>query len=157
MTSQNIQLSPHFHIREFAVSSMFPLEAEAIEFSDTDISLLTIHSLTILEPIRSFFNIGIRVLSGKRTAQLNNKIGGERESDHLMMTPTSCAVDWCFTENNEMFLSEVYKFANQYLRYSIGQFIYYPDKHFIHISLPTAKHRNEFLQKKEGVYSQLIL
>lgn len=101
----------------------------------------------VLEVIREAIgNCAINVNSGKRSVSHNKKIGGAKYSDHLFKDE-SCAVD--ITCGDDQRNWEAFHFLRLRLKNSVGQAIAYIDKddriRFIHISLPTKKHRGEIM------------
>lgn len=81
--SSDIQLSRHFRLSEFTRS------ATAIRYgidNQPDVeSIEALQSLCInvLEPLRMRFGV-IRITSGYRCLQLNERVGGSRTSQHLL-------------------------------------------------------------------------
>ena len=137
-----MRITKHFILNEFVVSKDHP-ELVTDKITELDLYKLWFICSTILEPLR-LREIGpIKILSGKRSKALNKAVGGSITSDHLF-EHLSCAVDftvikkpigWCFD------------WIKANLPYSFGQLIFYPDKNFIHVSLPTPKHLGEsFIQ-----------
>ena len=83
------QLSPHFHVREFACKDGRQVPAIAVP------ALKRLCS-TYLEPMRAEFGPA-HVLSGYRPRDYNTRIGGARYSQHIYeLTPDSVAADLVF-------------------------------------------------------------
>lgn len=137
------QLTKHFKVYEFITSREHPELLEAIRESWTDTDTVKAYYIAkmYLEPLRRTWpNHPITILSGKRSDELNTKIGGAPQSDHLFRG-FSGACD---------FTSAVIKEMARSLALSTqpyGQLIFYPLKNFVHISLPTEKHFREALTK----------
>jgi hypothetical protein len=136
-----LALSPHFQAREF-----FKSEWGSAEPTDTDIGKATKLCFEILEPLR--LNFGeIKITSGKRSVQHNADIGGVKTSEHLYLNETA-ACDIVFTAGNAA-TRLAFAWAYGHLQGFYGQLIIYIDQlqlaHFIHVSLPSNKHRGESL------------
>ena len=82
--------------------------------------------------------------SGKRSPELNQAIGGARQSDHLYEAE-SAAVD--FTVASVGDLRSVWEWIFNYCPHAFGQLIYYPHQNFIHVSLPSHKYQGEVFTK----------
>jgi uncharacterized protein YcbK (DUF882 family) len=131
-------LTEHFSLKEFFISHDFPHLIDWVVPSELDRLKCYLLAKTILEPLRE--KVGpIGILSGKRTEELNNRIGGAKNSDHLFWG-TSAASDIRCSDAHLAF--NVLKFLPPS---SFGQIIFYPGKNFVHISLPTEKHQGERL------------
>ena len=80
--TNDIQLSRHFRLSEFtrsATAIRYGIDNEPDVDSVEALQNLCIH---VLEPLRQRFGV-IRVTSGYRCPELNNKIGGSPTSQHL--------------------------------------------------------------------------
>lgn len=133
-------VSPHFRLEEFAVSRDYPDLAKVIKFTSSDDIKLWVLCSTILEPLRERFG-PIRVLSGKRTPELNEAIGGSVGSDHLFEM-VSCAAD--ITSRAPL---NCFRLIRRSMPFGFGQLIWYKKQNFFHVSLPTPKHRGEAWEK----------
>ena len=131
-------LTAHFDIKEFFVSRDFPHLIDWLVPSELDRLKCYILAKTILEPLREKAG-PIKILSGRRTEELNNRIGGAKNSDHLFWGSAAACDISC--ENSLMAYNDL-RFLTPS---SFGQIIFYPGKNFIHISLPTEKHQGERL------------
>ena len=96
----------------------------------------------ILEPLRSSLgNSPIIIHSGFRCPAVNKSVGGVPTSQHL----SGCAADIsspCYTAY------ELYKKIEKLViegDFNIGQCILYNKSHFVHVSLPSRTHKNDFL------------
>lgn len=139
-----MKLTNDFSLEEFRVSKEYPFLAAKIDFTKEDIVKLFYLS-TILQRERNIYG-RIDILSGKRSDELNEKVEGAKNSDHLFKG-YSCASDFA----PKVFLEQlfpIYKDIFDEYHYSIGEAIFYFDKvwqpRFIHLSLPTEKHLSEF-------------
>lgn len=83
------QLTPNFHVREFACKDGRQVPAFAVP-------ALTSLCVTYLEPLRATFGPCL-VMSGYRPADYNARIGGAKFSQHIYeITPSSVAADLIF-------------------------------------------------------------
>ena len=89
-----------------------------------------------LQPIRDYFNKFVSPTSAVRCPVLNKKVGGVSTSDHL----TGSAVDFVVIGAD---MAKVFKELKDATWLEYGQLIYYKDKGFIHISLPTRDNYRE--------------
>lgn len=139
-----MQLTEHFKLEEFAVSRGFPELAKKIQFTHEDIIKLFYFCSLLLQPLRDKYE-RIDVGSGKRTPELNTKVNGIEESDHLFKG-YSCAADFAVSEKKRLF--NIYRELFQEYYNFVGEAILYFTKswrpRFIHLSLPTEKHRRLF-------------
>ena len=89
MNSNDIQISPHFNLQEFAVSREFPhLVQHSGFFTEKDIRKIHAWCWYVGEPLRDHFDPkgkkgGVVISSGKRTPELNDAVGGVPTSAHL--------------------------------------------------------------------------
>jgi hypothetical protein len=122
-----MNLTKNFRLNEFIVSSSYPELAKKIyeEYITYEMELsLRILCLECLQPIRDMFGT-TNILSGLRSTELNDKIGGSKTSDHL----NGFAADF-YVHN----LEECYKWIVNHSHIKYRQVILYKDKNFIHIS-----------------------
>lgn len=134
-----MRLSKNFTLSEFAVSSSYPELAAAISFSGEDRLKALYLAQVILQPVRDNFG-SVTILSGKRSPELNQKVGGSPTSDHLY-TPGSGSAAVDFTCAN---VEDAYMFLKLGLEpYQYGQLILYIDSGFVHVSAPTVKHEGD--------------
>lgn len=150
-------LTKHFSTAEFAVSESYPQEAAKILFSKHDVFKAHLLATLYGEPVRAYISsvegveCGLRVLSGKRSEALNALVGGAEDSDHLFRNECA-AFDITFLTNTRERVFLAYKFlANSPTMF--GQLIYYPEKNFIHVSIPSKKHFGECLVKTGGSFT----
>lgn len=79
-----MRLSNHFTLQEFIIS---PKAIElGIKNYPNALQIAALQSLcdNILEPIRSNFDLGVRILSGFRCPELNKAVGGAGTSQHTL-------------------------------------------------------------------------
>jgi len=84
----------NFSFSEFKVSRDFPELAAEIVLTESDKAKIKFLCVHWLQPLRDETGDAIEVLSGKRSVELNNKVGGVNNSDHLFRGHYSCAVDF---------------------------------------------------------------
>lgn len=132
-----MKITDNFSYSEFLVSDSFPELAAKIELTELDKLKLFYMCKIHLQPIRDYFG-PVVILSGKRSPELNTKVGGSPTSDHLYLGE-SCAVDFTLPKVEvEVVFNYICLNSDAF-----GQCIYYPDQNFIHLSLPTRKHQGE--------------
>ncbi len=141
-----MDLTEHFSLKEFFVSHDYPHLIDWLVPSELDRLKCYLLAKTILEPLRVKSG-PIKILSGKRTEELNNRIGGAKNSDHLFWG-SSAACDISTANAHQSFLDLTFLPPS-----SFGQIIFYPGRNFIHISLPTERHQGERLvSPKRNLY-----
>jgi zinc D-Ala-D-Ala carboxypeptidase len=85
----DIQLSPHFWLREFLRSQVAARIGRQIVPTDDHVANLRRLCLTVLEPLRVSVAATITVTSGLRPEWLNALVGGSVKSSHV----SGCAAD----------------------------------------------------------------
>jgi uncharacterized protein YcbK (DUF882 family) len=135
-----MKISRNFDTKEFMVSKDFPEIAAKMIYPDIAIRNMELLAILLLQPIRDWIHLPLKILSGYRSIDLNKLVGGVKTSDHL----AGSAVD--FTFKNAKHLHDVYTFLQESdkLSHSIGQCRFYKNRNFMHISLPSKKHHSEF-------------
>lgn len=157
------RVSPHFSEDEFYVSATYPEIARIILRTKEDRVKHYFITHAILEPLREHIGLGVKILSGKRSPELNEKVRGVKGSNHLW-EGFDWAVDFDFIYNvnghksgrkKDEILRKAYDFLYSHMKYSLGQMILYltTDQlaRFIHISNPRGK-EVETLYKWQGKY-----
>jgi hypothetical protein len=86
-------ISKNFSYSEFKVSNNYPELAAKIELTTLDRYKIFWMVQIFLQPVRDLLNLEVFVGSAKRSTELNNKVGGTGDSDHLFRG-FSCAVDF---------------------------------------------------------------
>lgn len=139
-------LTKSFKLSEFAVSKDHPFVASLINFSEADKAKLFYLCSLILQPVRDQFG-PVKILSGKRSPELNKAVGGVVYSDHLFKFVSVAADFTCPDIDIERVWHWIQgdNWLKRKNRQPFGQLIYYPSKNFIHVSLPTPKHHGEVL------------
>lgn len=140
-----MKLTDNFNSDEYRVSKDYPLLAKKIYFTRHEDFTKLFYISTILQRQRNIWG-KIYILSGKRSLELNKKVGGAKNSDHLFKG-YSCAADFT-SEISVENLFPIYKDIFDEFHFSIGEVIFYFNKawqpRFIHLSLPTEKHLAHF-------------
>lgn len=95
----------------------------------------------ILQPIRDAYKQPITVTSGYRSKALNNAVGGSKSSQHLR----GQAADITVGQRGNKTLFELIKQMIKDKKITVGQLIDEKNYSWIHVSLPTEKHKNEIL------------
>lgn len=131
-------LTENFSVKEFFISRDFPHLIDWLVPSELDTLKCYLLAKTILEPLRTKSG-PIKILSGKRTEELNNRIVGAKNSDHLFWG-NSAACDITTENPYQSYLDLAFLPSS-----SFGQIIFYPGRNFIHVSLPTERHQGERL------------
>lgn len=143
----DIYVTNNFKWEEFLVSSQYPDLAKQIILTETDRVKIWFLTSMLLQPLRDDLGHRILITSGKRSAGLNNSVGGSPTSDHLFKN-TSCAGDFRVLDGQGKVSYALTEKAVHWIRFvhktGFGQLIWYPKKPQIHVSLPTPKHCGDF-------------
>lgn len=136
-----IQKVNRFSLQEF-FSRLSPSETtEAVR--DADLQLCLYELWARLNIIRAILGKPIIINSWYRDEQHNARVGGSPTSQHLR----GQAVDIKAPDATLQELLTAISKSIEILNLEYGQIIVYRNQKFIHISLPTAKHSNEFIYK----------
>lgn len=147
---EHIKLTPHFTLGEMTVTKVGLFNAP----SSVQANQLRILCRDILEPLRDELSsrYGIRdisgwpseipliVDSGFRSSAVNRAVGGVPTSQHLL---GQAADIHCSLDTKYLYLTIVGMVSKGQIH--IGQCIWYRKSHFVHVSLPTSTHKNEFI------------
>lgn len=90
----------------------------------------------VLQPLRDNLGVPVIISSGFRCAELNKKIGGRPNSQHL----TGQAVDFIVPQRN---LKDVYNYIKHNLPYDQLLYEYSPLDKWIHVSYRTDGHNRK--------------
>ena len=131
------KLTPHFTLEELTVTKSGLSNIPNIE----QINQLRILCRDILEPLRDYVGSSIIVDSGFRSPYVNKAVGGVITSQHLR----GQAADIRSSVQSDMHLWADINDLVSIGTFNIGQCIWYRKSHFIHISLPTSKLKNQFI------------
>ncbi|MFH2075511.1 MAG: D-Ala-D-Ala carboxypeptidase family metallohydrolase [Pseudomonadota bacterium] len=117
-----------FAWNEFLVSDSHPELVKKFFLTAHDKKVIQLGVQAILDPLREHFNKPYRITSGKRSAALNEAVGGATTSDHL----TANAVDG-FVEGVDSL--ELFKTILE-MQLPYREVIYYPKAEvpFVHVS-----------------------
>lgn len=107
------------------------------------ISKLTELIKYVLQPIRDAYKKPIYVSSGYRCPRLNKAVGGVPTSQHVKGEAADIYVK---NDNKELFI--VIKKLIEDKKIVVGQLIDEYNYKWIHVSLPTDKHKNQILHIK---------
>jgi uncharacterized protein YcbK (DUF882 family) len=126
-------ITRNFRWKEFHVSRQFPELIEEISPQlAPNLIRLVVH---VAQPIRDYIAQPMEVLSGYRTPSLNAALpGASIASQHLRGE----AFDFTTKRLEETFLLLVSGQIPIH-RGCLGQVVYYPDRHFIHVALPNVR------------------
>lgn len=125
----------YFTLSEFTRSAT--AEKYGIENNPSDAQIQNIECLCalILDPLREFIGHPIYITSGFRVPRLNRLVGGSSTSAHkdglaadFRVGDKDYLLDWAWC---------LLKSPSKEFRQRIDQCVYYRDKHFIHVSLPS--------------------
>lgn len=129
-----MQLTKNFTLEELTYSAT----ANAYKISNKpnveQIENLKRLAINILQPIRDKFGV-VRISSGFRSAELNKKVGGKSNSQHLK----GYAADICYANSPK--LKEVFKYIKDNLDYDQLLYEIFGGVHWIHVSY-VSKEKN---------------
>lgn len=137
-----MQLSENFTLEELTKSTT--ANKKKIDNSPNDEQIENLKNLckNILQPIRDKYENSITVTSGFRSPELNKAIKGSKTSQHLKGE----AADIKCPNNKKLWNIITEMIKNNEIQ--IGQLIDEKNLSWIHISLPTSKHKNQILKLK---------
>ena len=148
------QLSPHFTLEELTTTktgiSNIP--------NDNEVNQLRLLCRDILEPLREEISnryghrdvsgwpefIPLIVDSGYRSAAVNKSVGGVPTSQHIL---GQAADIHSSIDTKYLYLTIISMVSKGQL--NVGQCIWYRNSHFVHVSLPTNTHKNQFIIKNK--------
>ncbi len=126
------RISPNFTLREFAVSASHPkLVSQVPRELHPNVLALCMWGL---EPLHALHNAPVKVLSGYRSAELNDAVDGSPTSQHRKAE----ASDVTATDVNKL-VEDMMELMIQRSVMGLGQVIYYPSRGFLHIALRSAR------------------
>lgn len=138
----------NFNYAEWLISDSYPELAKLMTLSQSEKAIIKLQVQALEQPLRSKFG-RVKIVSGKRSAELNSKNGGKATSDHL----TCNATDAQYLDIKDQF--EVFKYivkSNMPYR----QVIFYPEVNhpFIHksINIPGKEYKHEAFIKRGDKY-----
>lgn len=134
---QNIYLTPHFTLSEMTVTKTGIVNTPNAEQTNQ----LRLLCRDILEPLRFHGECApIIVDSAFRSPLVNKAVGGVPTSQHLL---GQAADIHCYYSTPRLY-EIIFGLVNDGV-FNVGQCIIYTKSHFVHISLPTSTHKNEFI------------
>jgi len=149
-----MKLTEHFNLDEFLVSKTYPELLKNIHISDQYKWNLFKLSAGLLEHIRKSVNRPITIVSGYRTPELNKRIGGRRDSQHLFGEAVDFVIIGSTGNVDQINMRRAIDYAKEHLIYFTGELIEYQDVstiRFCHISLPDPRWVSVFrVQKYDG-------
>lgn len=137
------QLTQNFSLQEMTRSEY--ATRNGLDNTPDDIEIASLKELCkMLELIRAYLDAAIHITSGYRSVEVNVGIGGSKTSQHCY--GQAADIDTWHTTKE---LYEMIKYMVQRGLITVGQLICEfadsPTGGWVHISLPTAKKKNEFL------------
>lgn len=139
-------LSPHFTLSEFVRSARYPeLVRPPTPEQRANLRRLVTE---VLEPVRLKISRPLHVDSGLRSLELNAKIGGTPASDHLLGLAADVTIPSASPQQLRLLASYCWDRPSR-------QVIYYPDRNFVHVSVPAegdTRPRGLFVCPSAGKY-----
>ena len=136
-----IQKVNRFSLQEFFSKLSTSETTEAVRNADLQLCLYELWAR--LNIIRAILGKPIIINSWYRDEQHNARVGGEPNSQHL----SGQAVDIKAPSASLQALLTAISKSIEILNIEYGQIIVYRAQNFIHLSLPTSIHSNEFIYK----------
>ena len=151
-----MQLTEHFNLEELTYSSTAKQKGLKNEPNESQIENLKLLAQYVLEPIREKIGCPLFISSGYRSEKLNALVGGSKTSQHLQGSAADIQIFDKKLTNTDLFNIIVSMVKNNEIQ--VGQVIWEfgeTEPNWIHISLPTSRHRNEVLRASQ-VYDKHI-
>jgi hypothetical protein len=126
-------LTASFSLAEFSVSASHP--ALVVPVPKALAPKVERLAVDVLQPIRDAIGRPMRILSGYRSRDLNRAVGGSVTSQHVRGE----AADFTASDIRGAWLTILSMVGANKLP-GAGQLIYYPDKGFVHTSLPSGRY-----------------
>ena len=136
----SVQLTPHFSLEELTTTKTGLSNVPDVEQTNQ----LRILCRDILEPIREKIGYPLIVDSGFRSSAVNKSVGGVPTSQHLL---GQAADIHCSLDTKDLYLT-IAGMVSKGL-FNVGQCIWYRKSQFVHVSLPTKTHKNQFIIKNK--------
>ena len=131
------KLTPHFTLEELTTTKTGIDNLPNVSQTNA----LRILCRDILEPLRDKIGKPIIINSAFRSVAVNRAVGGVSNSQHLL---GQAADIHCIS----LTAFELYKAIDKLVlegQFDIGQCILYKNSHFVHVSLPSRTHENDFM------------
>ena len=136
----SVQLTPHFTLEELTTTKTGLSNVPNLEQTNQ----LRILCHDILEPIRENIGYPLIVNSGYRSSAVNKSVGGVPTSQHLL---GQAADIHCSLDTKDLYFT-IAGMVSKGL-FNVGQCIWYRKSQFVHVSLPTKTHKNQFIIKNK--------
>ena len=136
------KLTPHFTLNELTVTKTGLANIPTAG----DIDNLRKLCRDVLEPIREKIGYPIIVTSGYRSAVVNRAVGGVGTSQHLKGESADIHCNY----QSASFLYDTINLLVSEGLIHVGQCILYRKSHFVHVSLCTSHHKDEFIVKHKN-------
>lgn len=146
------QLSPNFTLEELLVTSYKEFQKKQLEEVKPFMDNLYILANYILQPIRNYYKVPITVTSGFRGTALNEKVGGNKTSQHCFDQNTEILTnngwrkfdtikpyDKAYTYNMEKDVIELCN-IDEVIKYNYEGNLYYADNKHVNFAV-TDEHR----------------
>lgn len=150
------QLTEHFFLEEMTRSNIARQKGLKNEPNESQIENLKLLCEYVLEPIRAKLNTPLYISSGFRSEKINALVGGSKTSQHLLGQAADIQIFDKKLTNTDLFNIIVEMVKNNEIQ--VGQVIWEfgeMEPNWIHVSLPTTRHRNEVLRASQ-VYDKHI-
>lgn len=139
-------LSKNFSLRELTYSATAVARRLSNNPGPAELANLEKLCKEVLQPIREKYGAPIKVNSGYRSPAVNAAVGGAKGSAHLNGTGADIKV----TSGSNAKLYEMIRGMVNSGTLTVGQCIWEKgtsrEPRWIHISLPSARHKNEFFR-----------
>lgn len=136
MNYKQVKLSLHFKLGEMIVTKTGLENVPNVE----QVNNLRLLCREILEPLRSVYNKPLIIDSAFRSPDVNTAVGGVSTSQHLLGQAADIHSDYIPAR---VLYNDIRLMVDNG-HFHIGQCIYYPTKNFVHVSLPSPRHKDEF-------------
>ena len=136
------KLTPHFTLNELTVNKTGLSNVPTAGDIDNLLKLC----LDVLEPIREAVGTPIIVTSGYRSPAVNRAVGGVGTSQ--LLKGEAADIHAISVSSYVLYHRIKALVANGIIH--VGQCILYPESHFVHVSLYTSHHKNEFIVKHKN-------
>lgn len=131
-----MQLTKNFTLEELTASSTAKTRGINNTPNPEQLANLSRLAREILQPVRDRWGKPVTITSGYRCPALNKAVGGVATSQHL----NGEAADICISDNRGLF--RLMKRMVEEGCITVGQLLDENNGSWIHVSLPSAKHRN---------------
>lgn len=145
-------MNPLFVKNHFKISELFKNESpyqinKAIQDGYISTNVYNLH--VRLNLLREVFGYAITITSGYRNPVHNERVQGSPTSLHI----SGAAADICPSTSSKTIvelLNSIIELQRRYTLPIFGQVIYYPERGFIHVALPTTFHNKLHIYVKHN-------